>query len=115
MILKHYLLAAALLLCGLSSTHAINRAELIKYAQTLKGKKGAELKAVVHPLLSPKKVLEYGSGTENTWWGFWYTDRDPEDQRMLQPLQFQQISATTSKVSESMSTTKALSSSTVKR
>lgn len=78
MILKHYLLAAALLLCGSSSTHAISRAELIKYAQTLKGKKGVELKAVVHPLLAPKKVLEYGSGTQNTWWGFWYTDRNPK-------------------------------------
>ena len=78
MTLKHYLLAAALLLCGSSSTHAINRAELIKYAQTLKGKKGAELKAALHPLLAPKTVLEYGSGTENTWWGFWYTDRDPK-------------------------------------
>lgn len=55
MILKHYLLAAALLLCGSSSTHAISRAELIKYAQTLKGKKGAELKAAVHPLLAPKR------------------------------------------------------------
>lgn len=78
MTLKHYLLAAALLLCGLSSTHAISRAELIKYAQTLKGKKGAELKAALHPLLAPKKVLEYGSGTQHTWWGFWYTDRDPK-------------------------------------
>lgn len=78
MTLRHYLLAAALLLCGLSSTHAINRAELIKYAQTLKGKKGAELKTALHTLLVPKTVLEYGSGTENTWWGFWYTDRDPK-------------------------------------
>ena len=39
MTLRHYFLMAALLLCGLSSTHAINRTELIKYAQTLKGKK----------------------------------------------------------------------------
>ena len=78
MTLRHYLLMAALLLCGLSSTHAISRAELIKYAQTLKGKKGAELKAALHPLLVPKKVLDYGSGPKNTWWGFWYTDRDPK-------------------------------------
>lgn len=61
-----------------TATHAINRAELIKYAQTLKGKKGAELKTALHTLLVPKTVLEYGSGTENTWWGFWYTDRDPK-------------------------------------
>ena len=78
MTLKHYLLAAALLLCGLSSTHAINRAELIKYAQTLKGKKGAELKKALHPLLTPKTVLDYGSKEKGTWWGFWYTDRDPK-------------------------------------
>ena len=41
-----------------TATHAINRAELIKYAQTLKGKKGAELKTALHTLLIPKTVLE---------------------------------------------------------
>ena len=61
MTLRHYFLMAALLLCGLSSTHAINRTELIKYAQTLKGKKGAELKKAMNPLLAPKTVLPYGS------------------------------------------------------
>ncbi len=78
MTLRHYFLMAALLLCGLSSTHAINRTELIKYAQTLKGKKGAELKKAMNPLLAPKTVLPYGSKDKGTWWGFWYTDRNPE-------------------------------------
>lgn len=46
------------------------------YYSSLKGKKGAELKTAIHNIIKNAKVLEYGSGNGNTWWGFWSTDRD---------------------------------------
>ena len=45
------------------------------YYDSLKGKKGAELKSAVHDIIKDAKVLSYGSGSEKTWWGFWITDR----------------------------------------
>lgn len=29
--------------------------------------------------MDKKTVLKYGSGNKGTWWGFWYTDRDPKN------------------------------------
>lgn len=45
------------------------------YYSSLKGKKGAELKTAVYNIIKNAKVLEYGSGNNHTWWGFWDTDR----------------------------------------
>ena len=45
------------------------------YYDSLKGKKGAELKTAVHNIVKEAKVLEYGSGEGKTWYGFWTTDR----------------------------------------
>ena len=45
------------------------------YYDSLKGKKGAELKSAVHDIIKDAKVLSYGSGSGKTWWGFWITDR----------------------------------------
>ena len=45
------------------------------YYDSLKGKKGAELKNAVHDIIKDANVLNYGSGSGSTWWGFWLTDR----------------------------------------
>lgn len=63
------------ILCSTTAS-AITRSDLIKYAQSLKGKKKAELKTAVYQLIGSPKTLDYGSGYQNTWWGFYYTDRD---------------------------------------
>lgn len=60
------------------NANAIDRQTLAKYAASLKGKKGAGLKAALQPLLKPKHVLGYGSGKGNTWSGFYRTDRNPK-------------------------------------
>ncbi len=77
---KRFLFAAfALLLSAYSfNAAAIDRASLAQYAASLKGKKGASLKAALHPLLKPKNVLSYGSGSGATWSGFYKTDRNAE-------------------------------------
>lgn len=46
------------------------------YYDSLKGKKGAELKYAIHDIIKTAKVYGYGSGKGKTWWGFWDTDRD---------------------------------------
>lgn len=46
-----------------------------KYYDSLKGKKGAELKSAVREIIKSANVLSYGSGNGHTWWGFWLTDR----------------------------------------
>lgn len=45
------------------------------YYASLKGKKGAELKNAVHEIIKDAKVLDYGSGSGATWYGFYSTDR----------------------------------------
>lgn len=55
---------------------AVTRAQLASYAASLDGKSGAELMSALHELMQPVTVLDYGSGTGHTWYGFWYTDRD---------------------------------------
>lgn len=44
------------------------------YYSSLKGKKGAELKTAIWKIIKNAKVLEYGSGDQSTWWGFYVTD-----------------------------------------
>ncbi|MBR3858280.1 MAG: hypothetical protein IKM68_09940, partial [Bacteroidaceae bacterium] len=45
------------------------------YYANADGKKKAELKAAMHNIIQPKKVLSYGSGESSTWSGFYQTDR----------------------------------------
>lgn len=77
---QNYLLSAlTVLFLGIAfQANAINRQSLAKYAASLKGKKGASLKAALQPLLKPKKTLAYGSGEGHTWSGFYRTDRNPK-------------------------------------
>ena len=62
------------ILCSMTAS-AITRSELAEYAQSLKGLKKSELKTKVHLLIGEPTTLRYGSGTDKTWWGFYYTDR----------------------------------------
>ncbi len=67
-------------LIGISmSANAIDRQSLKQYAASLKGLKKEQLKNALHTLMDKKDVLKYGSGNKRTWWGFWYTDRDPKN------------------------------------
>lgn len=69
-------IAALLMLATYSlSASAIDRDKLIEYAKSLKGLKKAELKTAIYKSCQPKKVLAYGSGSGNTWDGFYDTDR----------------------------------------
>jgi len=45
------------------------------YYSTLAGKKKAELKTAAYDIISTASVLDYGSGTGCTWYGFYTTDR----------------------------------------
>ena len=45
------------------------------YYANADGKKKAELKAAMHDIIQPVKVLSYGSGAGKTWSGFYRTDR----------------------------------------
>lgn len=45
------------------------------YYDSLKGKKGAELKTAIYDVIKDANTLDYGSGKGKTWWGFWETDR----------------------------------------
>ena len=60
------------------SAYAINRTQLVSYAQSLKGKKKAELKTAIYNLTGNAKTLSYGDGSNSTWWGFYVTDMDAE-------------------------------------
>lgn len=77
---KYFKLIIAVALIGLTtSANAIDRKTLAQYASSLKGLKKAELKDALHKLMDKKTVLEYGgNGPGFTWYGFWYTDRDPK-------------------------------------
>lgn len=72
------LLSTALVTLACTSSTAVTREALVSYSASLKGLKKAELKTALQKLINPKKVLGYGSGYQHTWWGFWYTDRDPQ-------------------------------------
>ena len=45
------------------------------YYKNADGKKKAALKAAMHDIIQPKKVLSYGGGSNSTWSGFYVTDR----------------------------------------
>ena len=73
-------MVVATTLIGISmSANAIDRQSLKQYAASLKGLKKEQLKNALHTLMDKKAVLKYGSGNNGTWWGFWYTDRDPKN------------------------------------
>lgn len=82
---KHYAWLLIALLAGMVSTaDAITRQQLVSYASSLKGKKKAELKTALYQLMnSGKTTLSYGSGSSNTWWGFYVTDRDPKTNEVI--------------------------------
>lgn len=69
-------LLSIIMLCATATAGAVTRSSLTNYANSLKGKKKAELKMAVHQLVGSPKTLSYGSGYQCTWWGFYHTDRD---------------------------------------
>ena len=71
--MKHAILCLAILCSATAS--AITRSELVEYTKSLKGLNKSELKTKVHKLIGSPNVLDYGSGMDHTWWGFYYTDR----------------------------------------
>lgn len=50
------------------------------YYDSLRGKKGAQLKNAIHELIKKANVLDYGSGVGHTWDGFYQTDRLSDNQ-----------------------------------
>lgn len=67
---------ALLSLAVLACSYATALAQIPSgYYDSLKGKKAAELKTAVYEIIKDANVLNYGSGTNSTWGGFWQTDR----------------------------------------
>lgn len=67
---------AILMLATMACSYATSLAQIPSgYYNSLKGKKGKELKNAVHEVIKDAEVLSYGSGAGHTWWGFWTTDR----------------------------------------
>lgn len=65
--------AVAVMAAVLSATNVV--AQIPRdYYSSLTGKKGADLKTALHEIIRNADVLEYGSGSNNTWWGFYLTD-----------------------------------------
>ena len=83
--MRHYTwMLVVLMAWTVGTAEAITRQQLASYAASLKGKKKAELKTALYQLMnSGKTVLEYGSGSANTWWGFYATDRDPQTNQVI--------------------------------
>ena len=50
------------------------------YYDAANGKKKEALKAAMHDIIQPVKVLSYGSGANSTWSGFYKTDRTSNNQ-----------------------------------
>ena len=76
---RYFKMVIATALIGVTtSANAIDRKTLAQYASSLNGLKKEQLKAALHKLMDKKNVLPYGGGGKGTWWGFWYTDRNPE-------------------------------------
>jgi len=71
------ILAATLPLTSGAMAQSLSRADLAKYAAALAGKKNADLKTAIYTICQPQTLLEYGSGTNKTWGGFYSTDRIP--------------------------------------
>lgn len=68
-------LLVLLLLTASTASYAITRETLAQYAASLKGLKKEALKTAICNVTKPTSILDYGSGSNGTWWGFWYTDR----------------------------------------
>ena len=76
---RYFKMVIATALIGVTtSANAIDRKTLAQYASSLNGLKKEQLKAALYKLMDKKKVLPYGGGGKGTWWGFWYTDRNPQ-------------------------------------
>ena len=76
---RYFKMVIATALIGVTtSANAIDRKTLAQYASSLQGLKKEQLKAALYKLMDKKKVLPYGGGGKGTWWGFWYSDRDPQ-------------------------------------
>lgn len=65
-------LLVALMTCLTASAQSVN---LKTYYAAAVGKKKADLKAALHDIIGKASVLEYGSGSNKTWYGFYQTDR----------------------------------------
>ena len=46
-----------------------------QYYRKAEGLRGTQLKAALHDLIQPDRVLDYGGGEGKTWSGFWLTDQ----------------------------------------
>ena len=46
-----------------------------QYYRKAEGLRGTQLKAVLHDIIQPEQVLDYGGGAGKTWSGFWLTDQ----------------------------------------
>lgn len=71
----------SIILCLLALSawgHAITRDSLVNYSRSLNGLKKESLKTATYRLMNKNvSMLTYGSGKEKTWWGFYYSDRNP--------------------------------------
>ena len=69
----------AFLLCVFVAGVAVSARsiDLKTYYASAVGKKKTELKAAMHDIIKEADVLEYGSGKDKTWYGFYQTDRIP--------------------------------------
>ena len=76
MIIRRFAACIFATLCAFNVySQGLTRAELAELASSLDGLKKEELKTAVYAISQPQTVLDYGSGSKGTWWGFWYTDR----------------------------------------
>lgn len=75
---KHYL-ALSLFAMALTANADINLA----YYSSLSGLSGQRLKTATWQLISDLKTYSYGSGTYNTWWCFYLTDRDATNNTVI--------------------------------
>ena len=46
-----------------------------QYYRKAEGLRGTQLKAALHNIIQPDRVLDYGGGIDRTWSGFWLTDQ----------------------------------------
>lgn len=63
--------------------YCFDRKGLAEYAKELKGLKKEELKTKVYSISQPRNILSYGSGSGNTWGGFYTTDRIPSNNQCV--------------------------------
>ena len=81
---KFFASATAALLAALGTVTQAASSIPLDYYSSLNGKKGSELKTAIHNLVSNNvKMLGYGSGNQNTWWGFYVTDYEMDGSQRL--------------------------------